>query len=278
MKRQEEKTTEAEKAKEERKRGYNKQHYGDLIRKRRVRLGLTQDQLGRSLGVTKNYVTHWEAGRIRPDLNLVPALCRKLEISLGTFFQVPEDRESLTKAETRLLTDYRSLSEKDRRVVSTLAGALVEIAEEELRNRCRNGFHRLFHNEQAAAAGSGTILEGEVLGHPVYIRNNRLSDRADEIVTVSGASMEPVYFDGQDVYVEHTEELRNGEIGLFVVNGDGYIKEYQGAYLHSLNPAYADIPLGEYDEMRIVGRVIGAVDGGDYPTEEEQAMLSELEG
>ena len=276
MEQQSGKMTETEKTKEELKRAYNRRHYGDLIRKRRIQLGLTQEQLGRSLGVTKAYVTHWEAGRIRPDLNLVPALCKKLGITLSAFFQVPEEDSRLTETEMRLLGDYRSLSGKDRRVVEAVAGKLVEMAAEELWDRCKNEFHRLFHSDQTAAAGGGAILTEDTPGETVYVRNTRLSERADEIVTVSGASMEPVYFDGQDVYVEHTPELRTGEIGLFVVNGEGYIKEYQDSYLHSLNPGYADIPLGEYDEMRIIGRVLGAVDGSDYPTQEERAILAEI--
>lgn len=103
-----------------------------------------------------------------------------------------------------------------------------------------------------------------------------MSNQADEIVTVNGASMEPDFHDGQDVYVEHTPNLEIGEIGLFVINGDGFIKQYQGSYLHSLNPAYDDIQLREYDESRTVGRVLGVVEHGDYPTREEQSVLEEI--
>ena len=106
----------------------------------------------------------------------------------------------------------------------------------ELWDRCRTQFHVIYHNYQQAAAGTGIMLEAEDSGEPVFIRNTWLSDRADEIVTVNGASMEPDFHDGQDVYVEHTPDLEIGEIGLFVINGDGFIKQYQGDHLHSLKP------------------------------------------
>lgn len=89
--------------------------------------------------------------------------------------------------------------------------------------------------------------------------------------------MEPDFHDGQDVYVEHTPDLEIGEIGLFVVNGDGFIKQYQGDHLHSLNPEYDDIQLSEFDESRTVGRVLGVVEESDYPTREEQAVLAEIQ-
>ena len=73
-----------------------------------------------------------------------------------------------------------------------------------------------------------------------------------------------------------TVELAAGEIGLFVVNGDGYIKEWAEDRLHSLNPQYPDIPLHEEDAFRCVGRILGPVDPRDYPSNEETAVLQEL--
>lgn len=90
-------------------------------------------------------------------------------------------------------------------------------------------------------------------------------------------AMEPDFHDGQDVYVEHTRDLEIGEIGLFVINGDGFIKQYQGDHLHSLNPEYDDIQLHEFDDAHTVGRVLGVVNKSDYPTREEQAVLDEIQ-
>ena len=88
--------------------------------------------------------------------------------------------------------------------------------------------------------------------------------------------MEPVFHHGQDVLIEHTGELRPGEYGLFVVNGEGYIKEWAADRLHSVNPDYPDIHLQESDDFRCVGRVVGTVDETDRPTAEEEKILEEL--
>lgn len=51
----------------------------------------------------------------------------------------------------------------------------------------------------------------------------------------------PAFFDGQLTLVGN-EFASDGQIGIFAVNGDGYIKELHGQRLHSLNPKYEDIP------------------------------------
>ena len=53
----------------------------------------------------------------------------------------------------------------------------------------------------------------------------------------------------------------NGEIGIFSLNGDAYIKKLQndkdGIFLISLNEKYAPIKVGENDRLDIFGKVLG---------------------
>ena len=257
---------------------FNRRHYGELIRSRRTLLGLTQLQLAKSLGVQKAYVTHWEAGRARPDLNLIPSLCKELGISIAAFFSIPASNDSLTLSEQQLIENYRKISDRDRVILDAALSKMVEIANADLWSRCREQFHLIYHNYQQAAAGNGVFLDTNESGEQVFIRKTLLSESADEIVTVSGHSMEPDFHDGQDVYIKHMPDLEIGDIGLFVINGDGFIKQYHGNYLHSLNPDYSDIQLGEFDDTHIIGKVLGVVHDDDYPSKEEQAVLSELQG
>ena len=151
---------------------------------------------------------------------------------------------------------------------------LLELRNEELRKRCRDGFRRIFLNDQTAAAGAGTALDSAA-GEQVFVRIGRMSARAREIIRVNGDSMLPMFEDGQLVYVEEAARLHPGEVGVFVVNGTGYIKEYQDGRLHSINPAYRDILLSEEDDIRCFGRVLGIAEQEDFPTEEELRILQE---
>ena len=264
-------------AKEAKLFAFNKEHYGDVIRNNRKKMNYTQLQVAKMVGVSKNHVTNWEAGRARPDLNIIPALCNALSISLPVFFGVPDTQDALSLEERRLLDNYKHLSPRDRLLVRTSMEKMLELSEADLWDRCRVSFIPIVHNYQQAAAGIGTTLDSENETYQTFVRRSKASEKADEIVTVNGSSMEPMFHHGQDVFVEHTLELAVGEIGLFVVNGEGFIKEWAADRLHSLNPEYSDIVLHENDQFRCVGRILGPVGKEDYPTPEELAVLEELQ-
>ena len=264
-------------ARSEKTADFNKMRYGELIRSCRKKEDLTQADLANKLGIPKTYVGHWEAGRSRPDLNLIPGLCNALGISLSYFFDAPESEDALTEKERHFMEGYRKVDIRDRMILDSTLETMITLKEEALWDYCRKNFFVIDHNYQTAAAGSGTILEEDTETYQMFIRINPKAKRADEIVAVSGSSMEPMFHHGQDVYVEHTPDLEIGEIGLFIVNGNGYIKQLQDGYLHSLNPEYDDIELHESDTTRIVGRVLGAVDKDDYPNDDELKILQELD-
>ena len=255
---------------------YNKEHYGVVIRNYRKKMGFTQQQIAESIGVSKSHIANWEAGRARPDLNLVPALCLTLGIDASTFFGMPSGINALMGKERLLLSGYRKLGSRDKLILETTLNKMLELSEDELYERCRVSFLPIMHNYQQAAAGSGMALDAATEQYQTFVRKNRNALMADEIVTVNGSSMEPTFQHGQDVYIQHTQELEPGEIGLFVVNGDGYIKQWAKNRLHSLNPVFPDIMLNETDDVRCIGRVLGSVDPEDYPTAEEDAVLQEL--
>ena len=51
--------------------------------------------------------------------------------------------------------------------------------------------------------------------------------------------------------------MEPGEIGIFVLNGEGYIKKWGGDKLVSLNPVYEPIIITEDDALYCKGKVIG---------------------
>ena len=126
------------------------------------------------------------------------------------------------------------------------------------------------------SAGTGAFLdEGnfEMLEFPA----DKVPTGADFGVRVSGNSMEPTYHDGQIVWVRECESLSPGEVGVFIYDGEGYIKvydeqepdeehaeEYTDSYgvvhpqpvLHSYNPAYEPRAIKFGALFQIVGRVL----------------------
>lgn len=270
------KVSELSKAKAEKTAAFNRAAYGEIIRANRIRMGLSQPQLAAILRTSKNYVSNWEVGRTRPDMNIIPALCAAIGIRIPEFFGVRGEEGDLTPAQRAHLRSYSLLTSRDQATVNALTEHLLDTADRELREKCLQNFLPLFHNENLAAAGSLNQLGDSVDGETEFIRRDAASERADEIVTVTGDSMEPTFRAGDDLLIQHCRVLEPGEIGILVINGEGFVKEYRKNGVHSHNAAYPFRKFCPDDDVRIVGRVLGRVTGAHRPTREEQTMLDEL--
>lgn len=255
---------------------FNKATYGDVIRYYRLKLGLNTVEFAERIHSSKNNVCNWETGRARPDINLLPGICDGLGITISKFFGLPSTEKEMSAHEQLLLAHYNSLSPDRQKLIDTMIETMLDCQDQELRIQCERGFERIFHNENCSAAGIGYALSDQVRGEYVYIRTCREAYLADEIITVSGDSMEPTLQDGDDLFVEHTSMIEPGEIGIFTVGGDGYVKEYQPDGLHSHNRAYPVMKFHEDDNVRCVGRVLGVVAKDQYPTRKEAAMLDKI--
>lgn len=77
------------------------------------------------------------------------------------------------------------------------------------------------------------------------------------LVHVSGNSMEPKYSDNDKVYIRRQDSVNVGEIGLFYLDGNVYIKKQGYNELISLNPDYDPIPVTEYSTAKCFGKVLG---------------------
>ena len=117
--------------------------------------------------------------------------------------------------------------------------------------------------ENAVSAGNGNFLvDGPK--ETVRIDESILPEDTTFGVRISGDSMEPEFHDGQIAWVLQQESVANGEIGIFALNGEAYIKKLQndkdGIFLISLNEKYAPIKVSENDRLDIFGKVLGKSD------------------
>lgn len=80
---------------------------------------------------------------------------------------------------------------------------------------------------------------------------------ADYGVYISGDSMEPRIKDHSVIWVQSTQEIRIGDIGIFYLDGETYCKVLGNNELISINKKYKPIPLNEASSFKILGRVVG---------------------
>ena len=106
------------------------------------------------------------------------------------------------------------------------------------------------------SAGPGVYLD-EALADTIMIPDNDKTASTSFALRISGNSMEPKYNDGDIVLVEEAKNVGVGELGIFILDGNGYFKKYGGDRLISLNAEYGDIMLKDYVEAVCCGRVVG---------------------
>ena len=115
-----------------------------------------------------------------------------------------------------------------------------------------------FISTQPASAGHGFDL-GPQDFQAVQLKRGSLPKRAKFGIPVRGDSMEPLFHDG-DILIIGSNPVELGQIGVFTINGEGYVKKLGKHELLSLNPAYRPIPFHQYDRFTANGRVIGVLD------------------
>lgn len=108
-------------------------------------------------------------------------------------------------------------------------------------------------HQNKAAAGFGYDLSDKDEWYDVEVAETPQTIEADFAVEIEGDSMEPDFHSGDLALIKLDPDVPVGEVGLFVLDGMGYIKERGKKKLISRNPEYPDIE----GEARCIGLVIG---------------------
>lgn len=240
-------------------------HVGQVIRKYRTAAGMDQATLAAKLGYTKTAIGNWELGLTRPDIDNVPKLCKELKIPVTELLGMAAET-ALPAEDKALLEMYHQLSKFDKHTVRQIMDRLLFQQDTKEKARLRRAYMPLCQHEEAAAAGIGAPMLDYAENETVYALQAKVPHGTDSIIHVNGRSMEPTFRDGSYVYIDSSATVQPGQIGIFVVNGEAFIKEYQPDGLHSHNSRYKTIYTGEGVEVRCCGRVTGAVGEGDVAT------------
>ena len=112
--------------------------------------------------------------------------------------------------------------------------------------------------ELSACAGDGFYSEGPSKADGEV--ESSFAD-ADYAVKISGKSMQPTIMDKSTVFVEATEVLSDGDIGVFVVDGEVMCKRYredgERVWLQPDNSdEFNSVELNEHMDCRVQGKVL----------------------
>lgn len=249
----------------------------ERIRHYRERTGLEQKALAEKAGVTANSVSNWENGRSRPDVNLLPAICSALNITLYDLFNMEDPTVRFTPRQLELLERYEQLSGGHQHAIDQM---LVTLRKIEKAESCPD-LTKLIRFDRPLAAGVGDPSEFEDAGEEYYVYLTPDVSKADCIFRVNGDSMEPDFQNGDDVLVQRIpngRDLEYGEIGAFIVGNEMYIKIYEQDGLYSINERYGPIRFDGEESCYLIGRVISVLAPSGYAKQSDIEKYVDVHG
>lgn len=193
-------------------------YIGKRIAEARNRSGLSLakfSQLMTEYGVTISAVglNKWERGTATPNAYQLLAVSQALDIDVDSYFASGGEKAELNDEGLRKVADYKAdLIASGRYRPDTHATNVIRYIDMPVSNL-------------AASAGTGVFLDGDNF-EMVSFPETTIPSGADFGIRVSGDSMEPVYHDGQIVWVQQCDHVAIGQVGIFVYDGEGYIKAY----------------------------------------------------
>lgn len=231
---------------------------GNKIKYYRKKQGMTQDQLAEKLGLGKGTISNYESGYRTPQQDRLFELAEILEVNINDLFpptkknkegisfiynqlESPRQEKVYNFAEKQLEEqnkvvnlDNHNKKDDDYRVDETLGGYL--------------------------SAGTGEHLTEEV-AEPISIPKSIIPEQPyDMILQVNGNSMEPMFENGEYVFIHKTKEIRSGQIGVFIIDGESYLKKVyindDHLRLVSLNKEYEDLVFDSVNDITLVGTVV----------------------
>ena len=232
---------------------------GNSIKEVRKSKKLTQKKLAELTGFKQNTISNHENGNRQLDEGDIRIYAQALGVSPQYLFDL--SKPSSVDPTFSIQTIYDQLKPLRQDKVLTYAEKQLteQKNEEETKTNEVSEVIQLYsydYYDHPASAGTGQYLNDvrvEQIELPVDVD-------ADFVIPIKGDSMEPDYHDGDLVFIQTSVDLNNGVIGVFNYNGNAYIKQLvidkDQAYLHSLNPAYKDMPITPDTDFRIIGEVV----------------------
>ena len=200
--------------------------FKDLVKSRRIALGLTLEEVGKIVGVSKATVQRWESGEIsnmRRDKVLL--LAKALHTTPAYLMGWEDDKEAQNSSK-------KSKGVKIPVLGRVVAGIPIDAVEE--------------------------IIDYEEISEDMARQGDFFA------LQVKGDSMEPRIVDGDVVIVRKQEDVDSGDIAIVLVNGDeATIKKVQkfegGINLVPTNSAYPVLTYTNKEIEQLPVRVIGKV-------------------
>ena len=225
-------------------------------------------KISKATGISDRLIGYWRKGEKLPGAENLLTIANYFGISVDYLLTGKEKSSptnQLTADEQELLDIYNSLSPKSQGRLRERAEVLAEL-EAPIANEPEPEQETIFieYSTLKVSAGTGEPLIDDTYHDFLKVKRSDLTEEANFAVQISGNSMLPRFKDKEWVLVRSQPDVEIGEIGIFIIDGNGYIKERAADRLVSINPEYDDIYFKENQDIKCKGLVIGTLERDDF--------------
>lgn len=265
----------------------SRQYIAETLKRLRENSGMTADEVGAIVGKSGKTVNAWENNRGQPDAEMLMKLCDIYNVDniLSEFNPVKKSKnqngsKKLSQDEEIVIDKYRKLDSGGQKVVSTVIDIELSRIKSLKTSKPRPiPYYNVYANatepkpepktislpmydDMYASAGYGEYMDYTTCS-AVNVGENNVPPGADFIVKVAGDSMEPEIPNGCKIYVKQDSDVHPGEIGLFQISNNLFVKKCTDDGLISLNDKYDPIKYDGTESIVCVGKFLGIVDDDD---------------
>lgn len=232
--------------------------FGERLTELRKEHGFnTRNEFAEKLGIPSTTLRNYETDVREPGHLFLKQISEMFNVSVDYLLCLTDNKEvlnsfRLNEKEYTHIEKYRQLSVYDKETVDMTIDRLINkpAPSDDSGSAETIRIYPYLHN--VASAGAGDYIADIPLDsiEAPYIKN------ADFVIGVCGDSMEPDFHSGEKLYVQKTDVLNTGDIGIFKKDGSLFLKEAGTDRLISHNGDYPDV-YADSDDISVVGKVLG---------------------
>ena len=240
-------------------------HLGEIIKEFREANKLSMAKFAEMANVSKAYISVLERNKrpdtekpVIPSIPVIKNVAEAMGMSFDDLFNMLEDNQVVSVVDDSVVNKisnivYRLSNDRQRKVYNYADDLMKEqdgIEEEKV---------VYLVSGRKSAAGS-MIHVDDVDANMGVLPSSIVPNGANELVQITGDSMEPIIKKGSEVYLRYQPTVEDGEIAIVRVEDEGVTCKYlfrdgKNIILKSENSKYDDIVV-DSEKVSVIGKVL----------------------
>lgn len=241
-------------------------HLGEIIKEYRDKNKLSMDKFAKMANVSKAYISVLERNQrpktgkpVIPSIPVIKNVAEAMNMSFDDLFNMLEDNQLISLADDTLISKITDIATQ---LTSPRQERVYSYAEEQLNEQNgqiqEDNIIPIVFGRQSAAGSM--IYVDDVDANMGVLPSSIVPNGANELVQITGDSMEPLIKKGSEVYLRYQPTVEDGEIAIVRVEDEGVTCKYlfrdgENIILKSENSKYDDIVV-DANKVSVIGKVL----------------------